>query len=142
MSPVWCEPPPLSLLHSVPSSCPSPSTVDWHGTQWHPGHEGRPAAERHTQGHKKRETAGDALVSMTVDSFLKADFDIFGLRLLHPTDPIHGHLSHVKTDISSAVGSSDKEAELGSAFAAAQSPVKPLHWPIKFMQAHSPGRLL
>lgn len=44
MSPVWLEPPPLSLRHSVPSSCPSPSTVDWHGTQWHPGHEGRPAA--------------------------------------------------------------------------------------------------
>lgn len=47
MSPVWCEPPPLSLLHSVPSSCPSPSTADWHGTQWHPGHEGRPAATTH-----------------------------------------------------------------------------------------------
>lgn len=44
MSPVWLEPPPLSLRHSVPSSCPSPSTADWHGTQWHPGHEGRPAA--------------------------------------------------------------------------------------------------
>lgn len=47
MSPAWCELPPLSLLHSVPSSCPSPSTVDWHGTQWHPGHEGRPAAATH-----------------------------------------------------------------------------------------------
>lgn len=47
MSPAWCVLPPLSLLHSVPSSCPSPSTVDWHGTQWHPGHEGRPAAATH-----------------------------------------------------------------------------------------------
>lgn len=48
MSPDWLEPPPLSRRHSVPSSWPSPSTVDWHGTQWHPGHEGRPAAAAHT----------------------------------------------------------------------------------------------
>lgn len=59
ISPVWFGPPPLSLLHSVPSSCPSPSTVDWHGTQWHPGHEGRPAA-------KNTHTAGHTQVSITV----------------------------------------------------------------------------
>lgn len=58
MSPPWCEPPPFSLLHSVPSSCPSPSTADWHGTQWHPGHEGRPAARTHKRGggHVKTST--------------------------------------------------------------------------------------
>lgn len=60
MSPVWCGPPPLSLRHSVPSSCPSPSTVDWHGTQWHPGHEGRPAAKH------REATVSSAPVSITV----------------------------------------------------------------------------
>lgn len=54
MSPVRCGLPPLSLQHSVPSFCPSPSTVDWHGTQRHPGHEGRPAAETHRE-HKRGE---------------------------------------------------------------------------------------
>lgn len=54
ISPVWCGPPPLNLLHSVPSSCPSLSTVDWHGTQWHPGHEGRPAAKH--MGERQQET--------------------------------------------------------------------------------------
>lgn len=36
-------------LHWVGSSCPSASTADWQGTQWHPGHEGRPAAATHNK---------------------------------------------------------------------------------------------
>lgn len=41
----------LCPLHWVGSSCPSGSTADWQGTQWHPGHEGRPAAATHTVQH-------------------------------------------------------------------------------------------
>lgn len=52
ISPVWWELLPLGLRHSVASSGPSPSTVDWHGTHWHPGHEGRRAATQ-TEEHNE-----------------------------------------------------------------------------------------
>lgn len=87
ISPVWCEPPPLSLLHSVPSSCPSPSTVDWHGTQWHPGHEGRPAA-KDAQETKSRNQPNEEDSQIIV--FCRAFFLIFVLRLL-PDLNIYGY---------------------------------------------------
>lgn len=81
ISPVWCGPPPLSLRHSVPSSCPSPSAVDWHGTQWHPGHEGRPAAKH------REERVSSAPVSITVHYGLTH----INTQSSHQPNQTHGH---------------------------------------------------
>ncbi|TNN72731.1 hypothetical protein EYF80_017015 [Liparis tanakae] len=78
ISPVWCGPPPLRPRHSAPpSSRPSPSTVDWHGTQWHPGHEGRPAAEDKRQ---QGDTLSIHLPAVFVNKTAEAPRDTVMLR--------------------------------------------------------------